>query len=138
QGSLTFYPVAPFQILAQWLKLIQDNTTDTAENLLNEAQNISPILADFLHQADWEQTWQKLQQNHRSAPEQRRAFHIWFDGLKTLRLIHALCDATPRDQAEQIVPELFCWGKIAQAETLPAMLEQLRQQQQGKTLNSRT
>jgi hypothetical protein len=56
-----------------------------------------------------------------------QAFHAWFDGFRTMRMIHMLCGAGfNRGDPEDVLPEYFNWDKRdcpgAQAE----MLEELR------------
>ena len=60
--------------------------------MLEKARDIEPNLAAHLAENRFERVWDDLRGQHRSARNRLRAFHVWFDGLRTLRLIHRLRD----------------------------------------------
>jgi hypothetical protein len=52
-----------------------------------------------------------MQAQHRSAARLQRAFHGWFHGLRTLRLIHHLSATTlPRCSSAQGIKPLLSWA----------------------------
>ena len=52
---------------------------------------LPPKVQTFLASARFGENWKRILANTPSAQEAReRAFHRWFDGLKTLRLLHRL------------------------------------------------
>jgi len=75
------------------LKRVLDRVSDPAlledaERLLSE---LDPIPGVFLREEGFTAVWPKVLQNTPTRPEARRAaFHNWFDGLRTLRLLHRL------------------------------------------------
>ncbi|MBQ4497648.1 MAG: hypothetical protein II973_09115 [Spirochaetaceae bacterium] len=87
-----------FKVLADFIALVEELSAKSveeaqplSEEFLARAAEISPVLADFLKAEKFGLIWQNLfSQNRRSAPALFRAFHCWFDGLKTIRLFHAL------------------------------------------------
>lgn len=130
-APLLFYPADAFKVLASWLTTVTRDTRQEASALLARAAAISPPLAEFLDQAGLTSVWPGIQRNHAGYPERLRAFHGWFDGLKTLRLIHRLCDTTcPRQAAEQAVPELLAWCGAPAAGTPSSLLTRVRNLQE--------
>ena len=126
QGVL-FYPAAAFRILSDWLRLVEGNLTADPEKILCLAQEISSVLADYLEQLDWRSVWPRIQQTHRSSARLQQAFHVWFDGFRTLRLIHLLCEAKfGRGEPEKFLPEYFTWEGRTVPVSVTAMLEELR------------
>ncbi|MBR6215090.1 MAG: hypothetical protein IKQ84_01650, partial [Spirochaetaceae bacterium] len=87
-----------FKVLADFIALAEEVSAKAvnegqplSEDFLARAAEISPVLADFLKAEKFGLIWQNLfSQNRRSATALFRAFHCWFDGLKTIRLFHAL------------------------------------------------
>ncbi len=125
--GVRFYPVAVFRLLSAWLDCVTRNPCADAEQLFHHAEAISAVLADYLVQLDWHATWPKLQENHPTAERRKQAFHSWFDGFRTLRLIHLLCEAgLSRGEPEQMLPDFFAWEDRSCPHTITAMLEELR------------
>ncbi len=124
--AVLFYPAGPFRVLAGWLHTVEQGLSADAETLLICAEKISPVLADYLEQSSWLSVWPRFQSTHRSGMRRLQAFHAWFDGFKTMRMIHMLCDAGfNRGEPEDVLPEYFSWDKRdcpgAQAEILEVL-----------------
>jgi hypothetical protein len=125
--GVLFYPVAAFEILSGWLLCVTQNLAADADLLFSLAEGLSAVLADYLVQIDWHATWPKLQENHRTEKGRAQAFHSWFDGFRTLRLIHLLCDTgLSRGEPKEVLPAFFSWDGRDCPKTVPAMLEELR------------
>ncbi len=125
--GVQFYPVAVFRLLSAWLDCVTRNPCADADQLFRYAEAISVVLADYLAQLDWHSIWPKLQKNHPIAEHRMKAFHCWFDGFRTLRLMHLLCEAgLSRGEPEQMLPDFFAWDRRSCPQTVTAMLEQLR------------
>ena len=125
--AVLFYPVAAFRVLSDWLQLVEENLDGDAQELLACAAALSYVLADYLESIGWQTTWPGLQENHQTGPKRLQAFHAWFDGFRSMRLIHLLCDSwLCRGEPETIMPEYFSWAGLACPETLVGMLEELR------------
>jgi hypothetical protein len=77
------------------LKLLLDAAKNpknlaSPENLLAATP---PAVGEFLRAARFMENWARILANTPAEPAAReRAFHRWFDGLKTLRLLHALSE----------------------------------------------
>lgn len=126
QGVL-FYPSSVFRVLAAWLSTVEQHLRSDAGELLRRAFEISPVLAGYLEQSKWLTTWPRLQLTHQDETRRRGAFHAWFDGFRTMRLVHELCDAgLSRGEPEQALPDLFAWAGRSCPATVPEMLHVLR------------
>jgi hypothetical protein len=125
--AILFYPAAVFRILAEWLRLAGENLSAPAEQLLAQAERISPVLANYLDQSGWSTVWPRLQSTHQTNAKRSQAFHAWFDGFRTMRLIHLLCDnGLRRGEPAEVLPEYFIWGGRRGSRTTAEMLEALR------------
>lgn len=78
----------------------------------------------------------RLRRNYLNQKQFVRAFHGWFDGLKSLRLLRRLCAGAPfaMGTAEEFVPEMLYRGHLAQEADLVLMLEILRNSQNNGEL----
>ena len=79
-----------FAILRDWFTIIEANPDRDCEAILAEARNIHVRLEEYLRMSHFTADWQSIRQNCNDHQHLRRQFHIWFDGLKTLRLVHHL------------------------------------------------
>ena len=87
-----------FRVLADFIALAEDISIKAVkqgepllEEFLERAQKISVLLAAFLKEEKFDAVWLNLfKQNKRNEKALFRAFHCWFDSLKTIRLFHAL------------------------------------------------
>ena len=67
---------------------------DKVETFLSDCKFALPDVYDFLERERFPAVWEKMcLQNRKDRIGLERAFHIWFDGLKILRLIHFLTRA---------------------------------------------
>lgn len=132
EQAVLFYPVDAFRILAAWLDTVQRDLSENAQRLLEAAEKISPVLSGYLEQQGWCTIWPRLQTNHRPAERRLAAFHVWFDGFRTMRLIHLLCvHGLRRDGPLVILPEYFSWAGRSCPQTTAEMLEELRRMDGG-------
>jgi hypothetical protein len=106
--AVRFYPPAAFGILGGWLTLAAEGWQLSGESLLGLARPLSSGLANYLAEQDFPAVWDGLCRQHQSRQVLLRAFHGWFDALRSLRLIHHLCASEhPRIEAEQAVSRLL-------------------------------
>jgi len=90
-GSTVYHPES-YRILGDWLSLVCNSLDRDASELLGGAGGISPQLREFLEVNRFEEIWPRLQQNAAHHEGLKSQFHRWFDGFKTLKLIHFLRD----------------------------------------------
>jgi glycosyltransferase involved in cell wall biosynthesis len=79
-----------FVILRDWLKGIEARPDRDCEAILAEARHIHRGLEDYLHMCRFTDDWRMIRNNCDDPRQLRRQFHVWFDGLKTLRLVNHL------------------------------------------------
>ena len=137
EDPLLFYPVEVFQRLGAWLTLVGKHPDLPAEKIMELARQADTNLAEFLEDCSFPEAWQRLRANHATPAQRLRAFHGWFDGLKTLRLVHHLCDTGfERQEPARVLPALFRWSGLEDAGPLPAQLARLRRRQARPALFS--
>lgn len=125
--AVLFYPVEVFKVLAEWLQAVGDGLDREGEAMLLAAEAVSPHLATYLRTLDWLATWAKIRKNHLSRTQRLQAFHAWFDGFRSLRLIHLLCEnGHPRGEPQELLPGYFAWAGCSCPQTPAEMLEVLR------------
>jgi hypothetical protein len=90
--GLTVYHPESYKILGDWLSLVVSDLDRGASEILAGAGGISPQLREFLELNRFEEIWPRLHQNAAHHAGLERQFHRWFDGFKTLKLIHFLRD----------------------------------------------
>lgn len=86
------YDPKSFDILKSWLKIYNSKEILDAEFYLKSASSIHKSLYDFLVQNSFEDSWNKILKNSKSDEQKQKQKQIWFDGFRTLKLIHYLRD----------------------------------------------
>ena len=79
-----------FVILKEWLAAMEADPDRDPETILNGAKCIHTRLEEYLRLSRFATDWTVIRKNCRAAGQLRRQFHVWFDGLKTLKLVHHL------------------------------------------------
>ncbi|RII26858.1 MAG: hypothetical protein CXR31_09835 [Geobacter sp.] len=106
--AIGFYHPECFVLLRKWLQLVGNNPEDRGDRLLTAAGDVSSHLAEYLESEDFGPAWAGLQRNNRSAHGLLPSFHCWFDGLRTMKLIHHLAAGPlPRCAPENALPPLL-------------------------------
>lgn len=131
--AITFYRPDCFRILGGWLELVAKGLDSPAGEIMAGARNISPHLAEYLESVRFPETWQGLRRNHPVRDRLRTAFHGWFDGLRTMKLVHHLsARGLARCGPEEALPGLLLMAGAGPAEGVGAQLELLRRLEQGE------
>ena len=86
------YSPESFDVLKQWLEVFNSPFKHSAEEYLNEARNIHPALYTFLVENKFQDSWKKIEDNCKNDSQLIKQKHFWFDGFRTLKLIHYLRD----------------------------------------------
>ncbi|MDA8414877.1 MAG: hypothetical protein M0023_13940 [Desulfobacteraceae bacterium] len=127
-----FYHPACFRLLGAWLSLVAARPGADGRSLRERAGEISPCLGEYLDLNRFEELWGKLQRNNPGREALLKAFHGWFDGLKTMKLIHHLSAGLfPRCEPDKALADLFAWGGLAPVSGMEDQLEALRDLQNG-------
>ena len=82
------YDPKSFDVLKKWLRVFSSTETVTATEYLNKAREINTTLYTFLVQNSFEESWSKILQNSKTDAQIEKQKINWFDGFRTLKLIH--------------------------------------------------
>ena len=132
EGELLFYRPECFRILKEWLALVAQGANVDGAALFDRSAEISLCLAEYLQINRFAEVWDKLRRNHPVQRALMTAFHGWFDGLKTMKLVHHLSAGIfPRCEPDEALAELFVWRGLEPASGVEARLDLLRKLQNG-------
>lgn len=92
QDEYLLYNPEIFIILKEWLILLDNITSTSPETILELSREIHPGLAEFLKKNSFISSWKNILHTSRSTEQINRQKHKWFDGFKTLKLVHYLRD----------------------------------------------
>jgi hypothetical protein len=92
QDEYLLYDPESFIILKNWLEEFNKPVILSSEKYLKIAGNIHPDLYQFLVINDFENSWDKILNNSKSLTQLEKQKLFWFDGFRTLKLIHYLRD----------------------------------------------
>ncbi len=74
-----------FEAVGSFLRLVEENISLADADFIDKLE--SPFLREYLEENDFKNVWLKLKRNYRLDGDVLRAFHRWFDGLKTLKVV---------------------------------------------------
>ncbi len=124
-SAVLFYPIESFEMLSEFLRL--SAPLGSPGEILRAATGVSPLLHDYLDLSGFEGAWTGILKNHPTDEHRRRAFHEWFDGFRTLKLIHHFCSGhSQRCPPEGSIPHLLQRAGLAFGEGQQEWLETLR------------
>ncbi len=130
--AITFYRSDCFRILGSWLAIVAKSMEMDSLEIHREAAEVSVHLADYLDEIRFPTTWNGLRRNNRTPERLHRGFNCWFDGLKTMKLIHHLSAREfPRCGPEETVPVLLRMAGAEPAEDPGRQLALLRRMEDG-------
>lgn len=81
-----------FDILKQWLEIFNSSKIENEEYYIIEAEKIHQRLKEFLLMNSFDISWKKILLNSKNEEQIRKQKQIWFDGFRTMKLIHYLRD----------------------------------------------
>jgi hypothetical protein len=137
RDAVMFYDPACFQILKAWLDLVSRNPAAAAEPIASQAEKISKDLASHLEKIGFTGVWEKLQKNFRDQKNLLSGFHSWFDGLKTMKLVHHLsAGPLPRCEPDKALPKLFELAGLEARNDAEEQLSKLREIQIGEDFHT--
>lgn len=121
--AYTLYHPEGYRILRRWLALVESRLDRSGNSILQEASRIAVPLSDFLLQNGFAAVWDRLQRSSPAAETLHRQFHRWFDGLKTLRLLHHLRDTDfPQQEMFASICTLLKWFDFPHCIAEPVVL----------------
>jgi hypothetical protein len=86
------YNPESFELLKKWLLYFNASAAHAADEYLIKAKEIDPALYSFLVENSFKESWGKILLNSRTDEQIQKQKMIWFDGFRTLKLIHFLRD----------------------------------------------
>ena len=108
QDEYLLFDPAVFGALKEWLEIYNSDAISDPQEILNQAKEINTELYNFLLQNNYPKQWEKILSNTKSAGQLTLQRKIWFDGFKTLKLIHHLRDtALPKINMFDALDMLF-------------------------------
>ena len=135
EGAVLFYQHECFRLLGEWLACVADGIDRTGKEVHALSRDISGHLYEYLDCIRFVDVWEKLRCTNRDRSSLRNAFHCWFDGLKTMKLVHHLSAACyPRSEPGEVVPRLFAWAGLQRLEGPEDQLALLRGLQAGEDI----
>jgi hypothetical protein len=127
ERAVLFYQPECFIVLGRWLELAACNMDKPGELIHARSMEISRHLHEYLGGLRFPEVWEKLRRNNTERTGLLRAFHDWFDGLKTMKLIHHLSDGPfPRSHHEDTVKGFFRWAGLESSAGVEEQLAVLR------------
>jgi glycosyltransferase involved in cell wall biosynthesis len=84
------YDPRVFSVLKAWLEEFAREPGSSGNDLLARASSILPQLQSFLDRYEFAAVWERIRGANRRHEYLTKQFHGWFDGFKTLKLIHEL------------------------------------------------
>ncbi len=135
EDAVLFYHAECFKILGEWLILVANSLNKPGPEIHARSRDISRHLHEYLEGTGFRDVWEKLRRMSRDDASLATAFHGWFDGLKTMKLIHHLSAGPyPRSQPEEAVPCLLQWAGLECLTGVEEQLSLLRNVQIGRCL----
>ena len=108
QDEYLLYDPKSFYILRDWLKVFHSLKNVNAKIYLKSAEKIDKNLFNFLTAQDFEINWSKIIENSSGEKQLSVQKMRWFDGFRTLKLIHFLRDsAYPLINMFEALDEMF-------------------------------
>lgn len=127
-----FYRPECFRILQGWLALIARSLDEDGAALIGRSAEVAQHLAEYLQINRFAGVWDKLRRNHPTPAALTTAFHGWFDGLKSMKLVHHLSDGPyPRCGPDEALADLFAWRGLDPVSGIEGRLAVLRDLQNG-------
>ena len=138
QEEYSLYSFKSFLVLKQWLEIFLSDNNETLY-LLSKASEIKKSLHQFLVEQNFAESWNKILKNNNDPVQLLRQKKYWFDGFRTLKLIHYLRDKEfPNEPMFDVLDEAFKYlsleiiqrnkiNNIPSIETQSNYLKRLRQ-----------
>jgi glycosyltransferase involved in cell wall biosynthesis len=92
ESEYLLYSPESFELLKKWLILFNAGGSRCAEELVEQAGEIHPELKKFLEVHKFVPAWNSILENTKSDAQLSYNRRSWFDGFRTLKLIHHLRD----------------------------------------------
>ena len=113
QKNFKLHSPQSFVILKKWLSVFNESKDDSASSLFNKAGEILPELKDFLVSRKFEDAWDRISASSKTSEQLEKQKKFWFDGFRTLKLIHFLRDSVyPDIEGFKALDQMFSMNEI--------------------------
>lgn len=92
RNEYLLYSPRSFYLLKAWLEIFNSPENREGAQLIKQAEEIHPALGTFLRENNFQDSWIKILKNSKNDEQIQRQKLFWFDGFRTLKLIHYLRD----------------------------------------------
>lgn len=92
QNEYLLYDPKCFEVLKQWLNVFNENKIEDEKYYLLEAEKIHMRLKEFLLMNSFADSWKNILSNSKNEEQIQKQKYLWFDGFRTMKLIHYLRD----------------------------------------------
>ena len=89
----SLYDPISFEILSKWHEVFFDENIRSADEYLLAASNIDSTLKNYLLDQSFVEAWTKIVNETSQKVQLQKQKYFWFDGFRTLKLIHYLRDS---------------------------------------------
>ncbi|KAF0149731.1 MAG: hypothetical protein FD143_2712 [Ignavibacteria bacterium] len=89
----SLYNPVSFEILRRWHEVFFDDQILSVNEYLTSAEKIDSALKVFLTGQSFAEAWEKILNETTKKEQLQKQKHFWFDGFRTLKLIHYLRDS---------------------------------------------
>lgn len=115
-----------FDILKEWNAYYYSDEIITVTEYLSFAGKLNPVVKNFLELNSFQDQWKKILSNAKSIEQIRKQKKIWFDGFRTMKLIHYLRDndfpnINMFDALDDLFVKLKIDTKISRNESIPSI-----------------
>jgi len=86
------YNINSFYLLKEWVELFHTMEAPPADYYLSKAEKIDNNLSQFLLDNNFVTDWERILKNSKNGKQILLQKRLWFDGFRTLKLIHYLRD----------------------------------------------
>ena len=108
QNEYLLYSPKSFYVLKNWLEIFNSTKILSSDEYLRKAKEINNSLPEFLKINSFSKNWERIRKNSKSEEQIRKQKILWFDGFKTLKLIHYLRDITfPPEKMFDALDDIF-------------------------------
>ncbi len=130
ESEYVLYDPEVFLVLKKWLEYMSSCPDIDERVILTRAGEIYPLLEEYLREQRFQDIWRRLRKNSKSKPVLLKHFLVWFDGLKTLRLINYLTrnGMPPVDMFDAVRALMNMMGKGFPVVTEPGKIPSLHVQ----------
>jgi hypothetical protein len=129
-NEYVLYHPGCFEVLREWHRIFFNNDILSPENYLSSAGKINKYLYDFLISQGFQNDWRNIIMNIKNPSSVMKQKIRWFDGFRTLKLVHYLRDtgfgpANMFDAVDELFSLLGSDVRIARTKAIPERENQL-------------